>query len=95
MDTHLHRSRVGFDVDDVADLDLFFLDAFVDGGIKFELFGSLDRLQTNDDMRDGFSVAAERVLGLDGRDFGDFTLVDFFDFFDSQTLKRTTDQLEL
>ena len=85
--THLHGSGVGFDVDDVSHLDFFFLDALVDGGIEFELFGSFDRLEADDDVRDGFSVTAERVLRFNGRDFGDLAFVDFFDLLDSETLK--------
>lgn len=80
----LDGAGVGFDVDYVAGGDALFLDAFVDARVEAELFGALAALEADDDVGDGFAVAAERVFGFFGGEVGDFAFVDFFGFFDAE-----------
>ena len=41
------------------------LDGFVDGGVELELLCAFGRLEADDQVRDGFAKAADRVLSLD------------------------------
>lgn len=54
--TNLDCSGVSLNVDDISDDDSLLLDGLVDGGVESKLLGSLDGLESNDDVRDGLSV---------------------------------------
>ena len=81
---YLDGSIVGFDINDIANGDLFLLNAFINAGVQLELLRALHRLESNDDMRHRLSVAAQWVFRLDGRQFSDFTFVHLLDFLDSK-----------
>ena len=83
--TDFDRSRVGFDVDDISDSNTLLLNAFVDAGIESELLRSLDRFESDDDVRDGLAVAGERVLRLCWGQLDDLSLIDLLGFLDTQT----------
>ena len=85
MRTDFNGTGVGFDVNDVSDDDFFFQDSFIDGRIQPELFCAFDGFETDDDVRDGFSISAERVFGFCGCELCDFAFVDFFCFFYPET----------
>lgn len=76
----LHGARVGLDVDDVSDSYALFLYTLVDTWVKAQLLGSFGGLEADNNVRDSFSVAAERVFGLLGGEVCDFAFVDFLRF---------------
>lgn len=81
---HLDRSTVGLEIDDVADLDLFLLQALVDGRVELELLRSLDGLEAENDVRDRLAIAAEGRLRLLDRHLNDLALVDLLGLLDAQ-----------
>lgn len=72
---------VGFNVNNVFNNNLFFLDGFVYGGVEMELFGIFDGFEINDNVRNGFVIFREGVFGFGRSEFGDFIFVYFFCFF--------------
>lgn len=81
----LHGARVGLDVDDVSDGNSLLLNTLVDARVKSQLLGPFCGLETDDDVRDGLAVAAERVFGFLGGEVGNFAFVDFFCFLYPET----------
>ena len=79
---------VCLNVDDIADDDFFLEDGLVDAGVQPKLFCAFCGLETDDDVRDGFSVAAERVFGLGWGQFCDLALVDLLCFFYAKALRK-------
>ena len=77
-------ARRGFNVNDVADLHLFLLQAFVNGRVQLEVFHALHRLQPHHDVGHGLAVAAQRVFRLLRHQLRHFPFVHLLGFLDAQ-----------
>mmetsp|Transcript_35097 Transcript_35097/g.39833 ORF Transcript_35097/g.39833 Transcript_35097/m.39833 type:complete len:280 (-) Transcript_35097:131-970(-) len=75
----------GFDVDNITNIDLFFLKSLINTGIQLQLFGSLGSLQTNDHTGDSLGVSAMRIILFFGRNFSHLSFPNFLSFLNSQT----------
>lgn len=85
---YLDRSRVGFDIDDISDHNLLLQYGLVYARVQSELLRALDCLEPNNDMRDGLSVPAQRVLGLCWSELGDLAFIHLLGFFYPQACTR-------
>lgn len=59
---HLYSSRISLYVDNVTNYDLLFHDRLIDAWVQSQLLCALHSFKTNNDMRDGLAVPAQRVL---------------------------------
>lgn len=80
----LDGTRVGLDVDDVAQAHALLLDGFVDGRVQAQLLCALGRLQHHDEVRNRAAVATKRVLRLLGRELRHLALINLLRLADTQ-----------
>ena len=61
------------------------LDRFVDGRVELQLLCPLGGLESDNQVGDGLSVTADRILGLDRTQLGHLAFVNFLRFLDPES----------
>jgi hypothetical protein len=78
--THFDGTSIRFNVYNITHDNLLLQYGLVDSGVETQLLRSLDRLQADNNVRDGFPIPAQWVFSFCWGQLRDFSFIDLLSF---------------